>query len=278
MGVCVFCRKAPSFSPLTFNVDLPCFETIWEAETAAQCLHELQTLPVQIRLSTAMQLFRSNTRDEPVIFEASAFAMSITVLGESLSRQVDHHKTNSFSALHCSLYQAMQNLEPQFHITDNTLPSGLGSSDLLSRLEKDCSGNSVTMVANELVSTHGTSTLRWLNGIFDKWQSVWALRGNHDSKYENRTFSADPVRFWWLAKLYIILHFVRNSIQSGSKFAVLETGTGDLEDMRQVQRKVVRFLLGFRSRKEDVYLSQECYLSSVLGPINDDSGRMTNGI
>lgn len=94
MAVCVFLRKSPSFSPLTFAVELPCFEACWEAETAAQCLHHLQSLPGQLRLSTTIQLFRSNMSDEATVFEASAFGMLVVILGKASQKPNTLSRTN----------------------------------------------------------------------------------------------------------------------------------------------------------------------------------------
>ena len=85
MALCVFRRRSPSVSPLTFDVELPCYESCWEAETASQCLQQLQTLPGQIRVSTAIQHIRSDSAGDALLFEASAFGMFILILGESSS-------------------------------------------------------------------------------------------------------------------------------------------------------------------------------------------------
>lgn len=170
----------------------------------------------------------------------------------------------------------MQNLDPPLNVTGGAAAPNTGPNDPISRLENDRCGNSVAALADEVVARHGSPTLQWLNRIFDRWRKVWDCRCSRDFKQENRTFSADPVRFWWLAKLYLALHFDRSSILKSSDFAVLDAVNGPEDDAKQLQLKILRLLLGFRQRKEDLELSKECYLSSVVGSADDASVDMPN--
>ena len=86
MALCVFRRRSPSFSPPNFHVELPCYESCWEAETAADCFQHLQLLPPPLRVSTATQHIGSEHADEMPTFEASAFGMFILIMGECFSR------------------------------------------------------------------------------------------------------------------------------------------------------------------------------------------------
>ncbi len=42
---CIFESKNPTLSPLDQNVDLPCYESCWEAKTASECLAQLKSTP-----------------------------------------------------------------------------------------------------------------------------------------------------------------------------------------------------------------------------------------
>ncbi len=44
------------------------------------------------------------------------------------------------------------------------------------------------------------------------------LRKNRDSQRENCTFKADPLPIWWLAKLYLALHYNAHIVQADSEF------------------------------------------------------------
>ena len=79
---CIFQGIPPIISPLDLDIQLPCYETIWEAKTASECLQHLQNMPQQIPISTAFKQLRvSRVTDRP-LFEASGFGMLILVAGE----------------------------------------------------------------------------------------------------------------------------------------------------------------------------------------------------
>ena len=78
---CIFLARLPGLDPSHFPVELPGYETCWEARSAAECLHRLQTLPPQIRVSTAMGMLTSWPDAKVPLFEASGFGMHVLVNG-----------------------------------------------------------------------------------------------------------------------------------------------------------------------------------------------------
>lgn len=73
----------PALNPTKSNVELPGYETCWEAETAEECLRRLQSSPVQMRVSAALDLLMSWPDTETPLFEASGFGMHVLVNGAS---------------------------------------------------------------------------------------------------------------------------------------------------------------------------------------------------
>ena len=80
---CIFLGRSPDLDPTKFDVQLPGYESCWEAETAAECLHRLQSLPVQMQVSAAMGLLTWWPDTETPLFEASGFGMHVLVNGAS---------------------------------------------------------------------------------------------------------------------------------------------------------------------------------------------------
>ncbi len=171
--------------------------------------------------------------------------------------------------LHCLLFQATQNnLEPSSDIATVTFTPDHQTADPSSLLQEDFSGNSITTLADELVSRHGSSILKRINSMLDRWRVNWDLRSCHDLKQENRTFSGDPVKFWWLAKLYLVLHFYRHVIRKGSEFAIPGAGCADKQGRIQIQLKIISWLFRFRRQKDEVRSWNECYLAQIMKPMD----------
>ena len=167
------------------------------------------------------------------------------------------------------LFQATHNnLEPSSDIAATSPTSDHQTADPSSLLHEDFSGTSITTLADGLVSRHGSSTLKRINGMLDRWRVNWDLRSRHDLKQENRTFSGDPVKFWWLAKLFLVLHFYRHVIRKGSEFAILGAGYGDKQSKVQIQLKIISWLFRFRRQKDEVRSWNECYLAQMMKPLD----------
>ena len=81
MAGCIFQGVLPTISPLDFDVEMPCYDSCWEATTAADCLQQLQKWPRQILVSTAIRRIRASTQNGP-LFEASGFGMFVIVNGK----------------------------------------------------------------------------------------------------------------------------------------------------------------------------------------------------
>jgi hypothetical protein len=86
IGGCIMIRRPPSLLPLSANTMLPSYESAWEAETAAECLQELQKLPTQITISGALKalLNRPFIGPDPHS-EVSGYGMFVLIHGKPVS-------------------------------------------------------------------------------------------------------------------------------------------------------------------------------------------------
>ena len=104
-----------------------------------------------------------------------------------------------------------------------------------------------------------------MNRILDTWRSYWELRGPEDSEQENYTFSGDPLRFWWLAKLYLILSIHQQ--QSLLEAVDLSPDNhqfiaSDAQRRLKFQSKILSWLL--QCRQEDKRIEQSEQRGTIL--------------
>lgn len=81
---CIFEGKPPSLSPLQLHVELPSYESSWEAKSAEECLKRLQSTSAQPLMSTAVRQIRRANINELPAFEASRFGMFTILKGKLL--------------------------------------------------------------------------------------------------------------------------------------------------------------------------------------------------
>lgn len=80
MVQCIFRKKSPSFSPVSFEVLIPCDDVCWNAATKDDCLRQLKQMPRQIRISTALSYLSADGGWTGSILEVSSFGMLALIL------------------------------------------------------------------------------------------------------------------------------------------------------------------------------------------------------
>jgi hypothetical protein len=85
---CIYLGKPPSLLPRSVNVVLPCYESAWEAGTAAECLQRLQSHPGQLSISTALRMLQEEDAQNVPLLEVSGYGMFVLIHGE-----LDHLKS-----------------------------------------------------------------------------------------------------------------------------------------------------------------------------------------
>src|ERR1700759_5785748 len=96
------------------------------------------------------------------------------------------------------------------------LPRKAGTQNLDELLRCDWSASTITALAEEAVSTHGNTTLQHVNNALNSWYSVWNFRHFREIQYEGSYVCQNPMPFWWLAKLYLVLHCYRHMLDETS--------------------------------------------------------------
>lgn len=173
----------------------------------------------------------------------------------------------TITGLHALLFQATQE-DFESDVDWLAFPSlpPTQEADPTSLLEQNFSGCFISAVADDLVSKYGSEALKGVNRALDTWRRTWDLRSGRDIEHSNSTFSGDPMRFWWLAKLCLGLHFYRHRIRENSEFALSPNtgGTGDAQDRMQIQSKVLNWWFRLRHQDDSAQPTHGSLLSRVM--------------
>ncbi|KAG4431543.1 hypothetical protein IFR05_012978 [Cadophora sp. M221] len=254
VGACLFQGSTPVISPLDLDVDLPCYEICWEAKSAAECLQHLKSNPSQLRVSTAIQNHLTGlSLENNTAFETSAFGMFTLIHG-----------------LHCLLWRTIH-----YSIDDNSKPSskhGTGEYphqriDVSKSLEASFNGPAISALASEIVAADGSNALRRVNQALENWMRTWELRNFRDGYYDEKAFVLDPVPFYWLAKLFLVIHCSGSGIPEDSEFTKLRPRDSEIGKRMRVQGNVFAWLTKLRRRERKVNSEPEGSLAGLLQPL-----------
>ena len=95
---------------------------------------------------------------------------------------------------------------------------------------------------------HGSVTLKHINNALNAWRVTWDGRIYREPGREDTTFFHDPLPFWWLAKLYIVLHYLPDSFGEGSEFSIPRAGGIREKSKLQSQSNIFRWMARFCSQ------------------------------
>ena len=112
----------------------------------------------------------------------------------------------------------------------------------------------------------GSPAIRKINNALDLWHITWDRRNNRDVAREEGTFKGDPRPFWWLAKLYLALHYHAHILREDSEFVTPRAEGMDGYAKMAVQRKIVGWLSSFRGQRYAVDFEAESWLPQLMKP------------
>ena len=164
--------------------------------------------------------------------------------------------------MHFVLHKATQQDEETSRLFSSIPESE--SSNAIKRLKDDPSGPNITAIANSALSMYASPVIRKVDNALNAWRATWDLRSNRDSKHERYTFSGDPLPFWWLAKLYLLLHYHGYVLQPDCEYASPRAEAPDNYRKSVIQSKVIGWLASFRGRKFTVNTETENWLPELM--------------
>lgn len=232
----VFLGSTPDLSPLELEFNLPCYEACWEARSGRECLLYLQSTPAPIRMGAAMRQLQAppsgGTDDN---FEASAAGMFTLISG-----------------LHCMVWHTTRyGFNMLAKAPGPSAPPGPSShgSLLEEQLARGFSGLEIATLASQAVLKSQDPALLCVNQALDTWLHIWNARQFRDTIYEYRAFSLDPAPFWWLAKLFLLLHCRADEVADESEFACLRNRS-NIPRKVQAQARIFSWLTRLRYAQE----------------------------
>lgn len=99
---------------------------------------------------------------------------------------------------------------------DNIVPVAISSEgypikpNLSELLIDQLATHEIDDIANDFVSKHGTDSFKHVNNALNIWRTMWDSRQIRDIYDESNSAFSHPLNFYLLAKLFIVLHFLRD--------------------------------------------------------------------
>ncbi|CAJ0551539.1 Ff.00g114690.m01.CDS01 [Fusarium sp. VM40] len=250
---CIFMGTAPTFSPLDLDIELPCYEICWSSRSARTCLEHLQSAPPQLRLSSTFLQLRTASLplERHPRFEVSAFGMFTLV-----------------KALHCLVWEATHyDLDRDLNPCSRDLNPSWWIISLDRQVASDFSGPNIVQLAARVARLGNSNTFDGINRVLDEWLAVWERRSWRDSDYENLAYSLDPLPFWWLAKLFVLLHCGRDYLSVDSEFTIANKTGGSFRNSYSSQATIFRWLSKLRQKKSADQTQKVESLASLMVPM-----------
>lgn len=113
---------------------------------------------------------------------------------------------------------------------------------LTRRLQLNFCRSTLENVADEVIKTQGGLVFQELNSTLNAWRMSWDHRKFQDPQSDGKTFTADPLPFWHLVKLLIVLHLNTGGLESHEQLQLPAIQPGDMKSKMMGQEKVSSWL------------------------------------
>lgn len=114
--------------------------------------------------------------------------------------------------------------------------------NLLGRLQQNFSGTTIEAVADEVTKMPNGQPFRRLNASLNAWRSWWTARRVRDNRSDGKTFCADPLPLWQVAKLFIFLHITKIENLGDSDLKIPQVSLGDFKGSNVAQDRISSWL------------------------------------
>ncbi|KIW20478.1 hypothetical protein PV08_01053 [Exophiala spinifera] len=250
MAGCVFRSRAPALSPLSFKVLLPSYESAWQAKSKSECWHQLRATSQPLTVSYAFSRLWGAAADNFVGLEVSGYGMFTLIEG-----------------LHGCIFNMTR--EEMLFATweDNTAPSTnlfqTTAATMVKQLQSSLTAETIDAIADGFIGTYGGKTFTRLNSALNAWRQCWQSRVFRDLQNDGNNFLCDPLPFWHLAKLLLMLRLARVAGAEEPMLALLKVRHGPMWDRSFAQDGVLSWLRRlWPSRGEDTAFETSEYAGS----------------
>ncbi|CAM1504821.1 Fc.00g024120.m01.CDS01 [Cosmosporella sp. VM-42] len=238
MARCIFIGDSPALSPLSMNVSLPCYEAMWEAKTSVDCLKMIKAFPSQCSIASALRDLRDCDAANSPLLEISGFGMFALIKG-----------------LHGILFNlTREEVMPLFfsdlnHAGTTQMQSLTDCREISEKLTEDFSAETVETIADNFIEKYGGNACRSLNSTLNAWRQIWETREFRDSHSDGTNFSCDPLPFWFLAKVFLMIRLVRCFLSHENVLDIPRGKPAHLRARTLAQGKLNSWLQRFRPHK-----------------------------
>lgn len=125
-------------------------------------------------------------------------------------------------------------------------------------LRRELSTRTIERLADGFVDSCGGEAMRRLNSALNAWAQCWESRIFSDCQVDFKKFLCNPLPFWHLAKLFMILRLARVAGVEEPSFSMHKIRLEDVSGKTYAQNKVVAWLQTLCSRETDVPRDEEC--------------------
>lgn len=137
----------------------------------------------------------------------------------------------------------------QAAVQPSAFSGGIRLSQYMSLLQSRFSGQTVATLADTFISARASPAVDKVNIALNCWRSIWDRRKVQETDIEHRTFFGNPLPFWWLIKLYLLVHLVDMPVTEKNDFTLLKACFRESKGQLDKQEKIVSWVRKFRRVK-----------------------------
>jgi hypothetical protein len=172
------------------------------------------------------------------------------------------------NAFHCLIWVAIHyDLDLSLDDCSRNSSASLLLNNLDHKIASDFTRSNILRLEEQAVLLKSSSTFGRIDSMLNEWLTVWKRRTWRDNQYEDLAFALDPVPFWWLAKLLVLLHCGKDFLSADSEFNMVYKTGGSFRSSQFVQGKIYQWLAKLRQKKPTDPVETVESLASLMVPI-----------
>lgn len=166
----------------------------------------------------------------------------------------------SIMAIHSMLFRTMeQELE-----SDSIIPEDVTAPMISNLLRQNFPGEHVASSVDQYASQYASMAIMQINAALAAWRRNWDSRKQLDHQNDIQRGFVHPLNFWYLAKLFILLHLRRRHHPEDEGMALFYQNEASLQNKLQTQVQVIAWMGRLRQLDDKNLASAGSFLSQVL--------------
>lgn len=172
------------------------------------------------------------------------------------------------NVLHCLIWEATHyDLDLSLDGCSRDSSASLLLNNLDHRIASDFTGPNIVRLEEQAVLLKSSNTFGRIDSMLNEWLSVWKLRNWRDTESEDLAFTLNPMPFWWLAKLLLLLHCGKDFISADSEFNMANKAGGSFRSSQSLHGKTAQWLAKLRRKQPTDQIEKLESLETLMVPI-----------